>query len=75
MNLVEARITFPTDWVSGLAPIQQNKLSSILSEEQAWEDEANHKRDIAKPVALFFMRHCSYYCCSSNLAGVFNTKR
>lgn len=47
-EFAEARITFPTDWVSGLTPIQQNKLSSILSEEQAWADEANHKRDVAK---------------------------
>ena len=47
-EFAEARITFPTDWVSGLAPIQQNKLSSILSEEQAWADEANHKRELAK---------------------------
>ena len=47
-EFAEARITFPSDWVSGLAPIQQNKLSSILSEEQAWADEANHKRDVAK---------------------------
>ena len=27
-EFAEARITFPSDWVSGLAPIQQNKLSN-----------------------------------------------
>lgn len=54
-EFAEARITFPTDWVSGLAPIQQNKMNSILSEEQAWADEANHKREVAKIQVAFIL--------------------
>ena len=47
-EFAEARITFPTSWVPGLIPIQQNKMSSILSEEQTWADQANQKREAAK---------------------------
>lgn len=47
-EFAEARITFPTSWVPGLTPIQQNKMSSILSEEQTWADQANQKREAAK---------------------------
>ena len=44
----EMRVTFPTAWVSDLAPTSGDKLSSILSEEQQWADEANSRREAAR---------------------------
>ena len=63
-EFAEARITFPTSWVSDLAPIQKNKLDSILSREQAWAEQANQRRETARiqialvqyvPLALFVL--------------------
>ena len=43
----EARITFPTSWISDCEVTSGSELSSILSEEQQWADEANAKREQA----------------------------
>ena len=40
----EMRVTFPTSWVSSLEQTSGSKLSTILSEEQSWSDQANQKR-------------------------------
>lgn len=41
----EARITLPLAWVPNVAPSAAPKLDAILSEEKAWADEANTKRE------------------------------
>lgn len=43
----EARITFPTFWLSDTQTINMSKLQTILSEEQSWADQANAKRQAA----------------------------
>lgn len=42
-SYAEARIVFPTSWMS-VAPTSTAKLDSILSEEQEWADQANAQR-------------------------------
>ena len=44
----EARITFPTAWLTGVAPSTASRLDSILSEESSWADAANAKREQAR---------------------------
>jgi uncharacterized membrane protein YgcG len=44
----EARITFPTSWISGCEVTSGSELPTILSEEQQWADEANAKREAAR---------------------------
>lgn len=44
----ESRITFPTSWISGCEATSGSELSTILTEEQQWADEANAKREAAR---------------------------
>ena len=49
-EFAEARIVFPTDWLSD-APQQSDRvLQDILAEEQQWADEANARRERARLV-------------------------
>ena len=43
----EARISFPSSWLSDAQTINMSKLQTILSEEQSWADQANAKRRAA----------------------------
>ena len=43
----EARISFPSSWLSDAQTINMSKLQKILSEEQSWADQANAKRQAA----------------------------
>lgn len=48
-EFAEARVAFPSAWLTQVDPevsaqTQYNKLSTIVSEEQAWADEANQQR-------------------------------
>lgn len=47
-EFAEARITFPTDWLSEATPQSDRVLQSILAEEQKWADEANARRERAR---------------------------
>ena len=47
-EFAEARIAFPSEWLSDATPVAQNHLDTILGEEQKWADEANAKRDAAR---------------------------
>lgn len=47
----EARIAFPSDWVPQLAASGDERMSTILSEEKEWADEANARREEARAVA------------------------
>lgn len=40
-EFAEARIAFPSDWVPQLAASGKERMSTILSEEKAWAEEAN----------------------------------
>lgn len=50
-EFAEARITFPVAWLSGVTPSATSRLSSILSEEQAWADDANARREQARVIS------------------------
>ena len=47
-EFAEARITFPAEWLSDASSQGGAKLQSILSEERAWAEEANAKRERAR---------------------------
>ena len=47
-EFAEARIAFPTAWVPGLAASANARMDTILSEEQAWAEEANARREQAR---------------------------
>ena len=47
-EFAEMRVTFPRDWVGGLEATAGERLPQVLSEEQAWADEANARRDRAR---------------------------
>lgn len=47
----EARIAFPSEWLSGAEASSEAKLNSITSQEQAWADEANARRAKARAVS------------------------
>ena len=47
-EFAETRIAFPVAWLTGVTPSGQPRLSTILSEEQQWADDANAKREQAK---------------------------
>ncbi len=47
-EFAEARITFPDDWLSEATSRGGARLQQILSEEQAWADEANARRERAR---------------------------
>ena len=51
-EFAEMRVTFPAGWLSGLEETQGEELPDILSEEQAWADEANARRTAAR-VAVY----------------------
>lgn len=51
-QFAEVRATFPSDWVSGLAPAGGERLDTILSEEAAWAEEANAQRERARAIAF-----------------------
>ena len=51
-EFAEARIAFPASWVPGLAASADARLDTILSEEQAWADEANARRERARTLVL-----------------------
>ncbi len=50
-EFAEARIAFPSAWVPGLAASGEARLSTMLSEEQQWADEANARREHARRVS------------------------
>ena len=43
-EFAEARICFPVDWVPEATHVDEDKLDTILTEEQAYADEANNMR-------------------------------
>ena len=47
-EFAEARIAFPTAWVPGLAASADARMDTILSEEQAWAEETNARREQAR---------------------------
>ena len=49
-EFAEARITFPTDWLSEASSLGGRVLQDILAEEQQWADEANARRHRAKVI-------------------------
>ena len=49
-EFAEARVAFPADWLPGEEQLSTAKLETILSEEQAWADEANARRNRAKVI-------------------------
>lgn len=44
----EMRVAFPAGWISSCEQTSGSKLDAILSEERAWADEANAKRERAR---------------------------
>lgn len=50
-EFAEARIAFPSDWVPQLAVSGEKRMSTILSEEKEWADEANARREHARMIA------------------------
>lgn len=50
-EFAEARIAFPSDWVPQLAASSEERMSTILSEEKEWADEANARRARARMIA------------------------
>lgn len=50
-EFAEARIAFPSDWVPQLAASGEERMSTILSEEKEWADEANARREHARMIA------------------------
>ena len=50
-EFAEARIAFPSDWVPQLAASGEDRMSTILSEEKEWADEANARRAHARMIA------------------------
>lgn len=51
-SFAEARIAFPASWVPGLTPAGEERLPTILSEEEVWADRANAEREQARTVQL-----------------------
>ena len=50
-EFAEARIAFPSDWVPQLAASGEERMSTILSEEKEWADEANARRAHVRMIA------------------------
>ena len=50
-EFAEARIAFPSDWVPWLSASSEERMSTILSEEKAWADEANARRAHARMIS------------------------
>ena len=53
-EFAEARITFPTTWLSEVQSSGGNQLASILAEEQKWADDANAQRSRARMIMMAF---------------------
>ncbi|MBQ9007033.1 MAG: DUF2207 domain-containing protein [Atopobiaceae bacterium] len=51
-EFAEARIAFPADWLSDAQSVGTSRLSTILSEEQQWADEANARRARARVMMI-----------------------
>jgi uncharacterized membrane protein len=49
-EFAEARIVFPSEWLSAATTQGGNELKSILSEENAWAEEANARRERARAI-------------------------
>lgn len=47
-EFAEMRVVFPAAWVAGCEQTLGTRLDAILSEEQAWADEANARRERAR---------------------------
>lgn len=47
-EFAEARIAFPSSWLSQVQPSGGERLQTILSEEKKWADDANARRDQAR---------------------------
>lgn len=47
-EFAEARITFPTEWLSGKEPLSQDVFDEIVREEDGWRAQAEAKRNIAR---------------------------
>ena len=47
-EFAEMRVVFPAAWVAGCEQTPGTRLDAILSEEQAWADEANARRERAR---------------------------
>ena len=50
-EFAEVRIAFPANWVPQLAASSEARMDTILSEEEAWANEANARREQARTVA------------------------
>ena len=50
-EFAEARIAFPSDWVPQLTASGEERMSTIMSEEKEWADEANARRAHARMIA------------------------
>lgn len=59
-EFAEARIAFPSDWVPQLTASSEERMSTILSEEKEWADEANARREHARAGC---QRDCRGVCC------------
>lgn len=57
-EFAEARIVFPSDWVPQLVASGEERMSTILSEEKEWADEANARREEARAVAGVLAAAC-----------------
>ena len=64
-EFAEARIAFPSDWVPQLAASGEERMSTILSEEKEWADEANARRAHARMIANATCR--AKCCCGGGL--------
>lgn len=57
-EFAEARVVFPSDWVPQLAASGEERMSTILSEEKEWAEEANARREHARAVAGVLAAAC-----------------
>ena len=71
-NFAEARVVFPSEWLTNLptGDVQpyrtEERLSSVLSEEQAWADQANRSR----VMSLAFVVVCALLCAAALCVGL-----
>ena len=63
-SYAEARIVFPTEWLSGIAPSDENAhfstayLDTVLNEERTWSDRANAQRATSLGILLAVVVGC-----------------
>ncbi|HIT45561.1 MAG TPA: DUF2207 domain-containing protein [Candidatus Aphodovivens excrementavium] len=71
-SYVEARVVFPSDWLTNLpsGTVQPHRseahLSTVLSEEEAWADQANR----ARVLSLAFIIACALLCVAALCVGL-----